>query len=190
MDCQYIGLSYIANSVSFGSLKIAEYASQCPPLVSPIFGRRFDISQFTSHLSPIDFVLPPLQLSCNVPPLSQLNVGPIAKRARFQCFNVPMFQHRFVAHQPLANSSCLPSPLFLNHIWICSQIIVGFVPRPSAHLFPISCGLVSNWEGGFAEQESTIFVAPSSSIFLQRQGLRAPCSMGARHRCRAGGVAR
>ena len=114
-------------------------------MVRAIFGRRFDISQFPSHLSPI---------SCNVPPLSQLNVGPIAKRARFQCFNVPMFQHRFVAHQPLANSSCLPSPLFLNHIWICSQIIVGFVPRPSAHLFPISCGLVSNWEGGFAEQET------------------------------------
>ena len=132
-------------------------------------------------------ILPPptTPISCNVPPLSQLNVGPIAKRApMFQCFN------RFVAHHLLANSSCLPGPLFLNHIWICSQIIVGFVPRPSAHLFPISCGLVSNWEGGFAEQESTIFVAPSSSIFLQRQGLRAPCSMGARHRCRGGGVAR
>ena len=79
----------------------------------------------------------------------------IAKRAP------PMF--RLVAN----SSDCLPvtSPLFLNHIWICSQIIVGFVPRPSAHLFPISCGLGSNWEGGFAEQESTIFVAPRVPYF-------------------------
>ena len=68
----------------------------------------------------------------------------IAKRAP------PMF--RLVAH----SSDCLPvtSPLFLNHIWICSQIISGFVPRTSTHLFPIGCGPGSNCEGVFLEQES------------------------------------
>ena len=152
MDCQYIGLSYIANSVSFGSLKIAEYASQCPPLVPPIFTRRFDISQFTSHLSPIDFVTPPSVIVQRASFVS-IECGSHCKACPS---NVSMFQHRFVADHPLPILPACPhsAPLFLNHIWICSQIIAGFVPRPSAHLFPISCGLVSNWLGGFAEQET------------------------------------
>ena len=137
MDCQYVGGSYIANSVSFGSLKIAEYASQCPPLVPPTFARRFDISQFTSHLSPIDFVphLTPL-----------LNIVQCASFVSIECgchckacpSNVSMFQHRFVAdHAPFANSSCSPAhrpivlkshlDLFTNHCWICSPAVCAFV---------------------------------------------------------------
>ena len=139
MDCQYVGGSYIANSVSFGSLKIAEYASQCPPLVRPIFARRFDISQFTSHLSPIS---PPLNIVQRASFVS-IECGCHCKACPS---NVSMFQHRFVADHPLPILPACPhtDPLFLNHIWICSQIIAGFVPRPSAHLFPISCGPVSN----------------------------------------------
>ena len=83
---------------------------------------------------------------------------------RLQCFNVStqiccpdhpcqFFLLARTAHRPIV------------HIWICSQIIAGFVPRPSAHLFPISCGLGSNWEGGFVEQEPHI-CCPAASIFL------------------------
>ena len=130
------------------------------------------------------FFTPPLLaplVSCNVPPLSQLNVASIhckalksiAKRAP------PMF--RLVAN----SSDCLPvtSPLFLNHIWICSQIISGFVPRTSTHLFPIGCGPGSNCEGGFLEQESPYLllrcfhISPST----RRPSAAAACLLVAAH---------
>ena len=125
----------IANSVSFGSLKIAEYASQCPPLVPPIFGRRFDISQFTSHLSPIDFVLPPFSYRATC--LLCLNwMWVPLQSVPLQCFNVST---QICCRPPFANSSCLPAQrpivlkshldLFTNHCWICSPTVCAFVPN-------------------------------------------------------------
>ena len=80
-------------------------------------------------------------ISCSAPPLSQLNVNPIAKRRPFQCFNVST--HLLLPTIPSLPilPACQHCPLFLNHMWICSQIISGFVPWLSEHLFPIGCGL-------------------------------------------------
>ena len=124
------------------SCKIAEFESQCPCYLQQTF------PYLSISISFVDFRATCL-LCLNwmwLPSIAKhwKPLKSIAKRAP------PMF--RLVAN----SSDCLPvtSPLFLNHIWICSQIISGFVPRTSTHLFPIGCGPGSNCEGGFLEQES------------------------------------
>ena len=133
----YLGLSYLRQTFRYLSISIsfARHIDFEPPLIL-----------CATCLLCLNWMWVPLQ------------------SVRLQCFNVStqiccpdhpcqFFLLARTAHRPIV------------HIWICSQIIAGFVPRPSAHLFPISCGLGSNWEGGFVEQEPHI-CCPAASIFL------------------------
>ena len=96
------------------------------------------------------------RFSCNVPPLSQLNVASIHCKAlktieihcKARTSNVStccQFFRLLARDQPIVLKSHLD--LFTNHFWICSPNVYAFVPK-------IGCGPGSNCEGGFLEQES------------------------------------
>ena len=154
----YLGLSYLRQTFRYLSISIS----------------------FARH---IDFANPPycVQRASFV----SIECGSHCKAC---AFNVSMFQHRFVAPTTLANSSCLPAqhtdPLFTS----------GFVHKSLLDLFPdrlricsqsvVDLGLIGRAD---LLSRSPIFVAPLLPYFsIHRQGLQAPCSMGARHTCRRG----
>ena len=92
-------------------------------------------------------------ISCSAPPLSQLNVGPIAKRRPFQCFNVST--HLLLPTIPSLPilPACQHCPLFFT---------CGFVHKSFLDLFLGCLSICSqsvvdlgfNWKGGFAAQSA------------------------------------
>ena len=115
------------------SCKIAEFESQCPCYLQQTF-RYLSIS-----ISFVDFLLPLAPLvSCNVPPLSQLNVASIHCKAlktieihcKARTSNVStccQFFRLLARDQPIVLKSHLD--LFTNHFWICSPNVYAFVPN-------------------------------------------------------------